>query len=101
MTFPLGLQRRDIDNDAAAGVGALAKANRQDAAGNTKILNCARERKGVGRDDANIPLEIDKGFFVEIFRVDNSRIDIRENFKFVGTAHIVAIAARAVAHDTA
>src|SRR5215472_13315348 len=38
-SFPLGLERGHVDDDAAAGVGALANADRQHAARNLEIFD--------------------------------------------------------------
>src|SRR5215472_13484253 len=41
-TLPLGLERRDVDDDAAAGVGAFTNADGQHAAGNLEVFHRAR-----------------------------------------------------------
>ena len=55
--FPFRLQRRHVDDDAAARVGALAQADGQHAARNAEILDGARQREGIGRNDADIALK--------------------------------------------
>ncbi|KAG0162659.1 hypothetical protein DFQ30_001547, partial [Apophysomyces sp. BC1015] len=97
--FPLGLKWRDVDDDPTARVRRLAQAHGQHVARNAKVLNRARERKRVRRDDTHVALEIDKGFLIEILRIDNRRVDVREDLEFVRTADIVAVAGRAVADD--
>ena len=49
--FPLGLERGDVDDDAAAGVGGFADADGEDVAGDFEVLDGAGEGEGVGRDD--------------------------------------------------
>src|SRR5215469_14214406 len=68
--FPLRLERSDVDNDAAAGIGALSDADRQYAARNLEIFDRARQSEGVWRDDADVRLYCDEGFFVEFLRID-------------------------------
>src|SRR6478609_594824 len=83
VAFPFGFQRRHVDDDAAARVGAFAQADRQDAARNAEVFNRAGQRKRVRRDDANITLEVHERAFVEILGVDDGGIDVRENLEFV------------------
>src|SRR3546814_7518238 len=56
MAFPFGFQRRDVDDDAAARVGALAEADHQHIARDAEIFHRAGQRKRVRRDDADIGL---------------------------------------------
>ena len=100
MPFPLRLQRRDVDDDAATRVGALAQANGQYIARNAEVLDGAGKREGVRRDDANITLNVDKALVVKVFRVNDRRVDIGEYLELVGAAHIVAIARHPVGNDT-
>src|SRR3954454_2974412 len=53
--FPLRLERRDVHDDPAAGVGGLAEADSEDIARNTEVLHGAGEGERVGRDDADLP----------------------------------------------
>src|SRR6185312_6942686 len=68
---PLGLERGHVDDDAAARVGALAQAYRQHAARDAEILHRASQGKGIGRDDADIRLDVDKAFRIEGLGVDD------------------------------
>jgi hypothetical protein len=43
--FPFGLERGDVDDDAAAGVGGFAEADREHVARNAEILYRARQRE--------------------------------------------------------
>jgi cyanophycin synthetase len=54
VAFPLRLQRRHVDDDAAARVGALAQAHGQHAARDAEVLHGARQREGIRRDDAHV-----------------------------------------------
>jgi len=99
VAFPFRLQRGDVDDDAAAGVGAFAQADHQCAARDAKVLHRARQREAVGRDDAGVAFHVDKTALVEILRVHHGRVEVGEHFEFIGAAHVVAIARRAVADD--
>src|SRR5580765_7554796 len=99
IAFPLRLERCDVDDDAATRVGRFAETDRQYVAWNAEVLHRARQRERIRRNDADIALEIDEGFFIEIFWIDDGRIDIGENLEFIGTANIVAIRRRTVRHD--
>src|SRR5471032_279001 len=101
VTFPFGLERRHVHNDPAARIGGLAEANRQARARNPEILDRPRKREGVRRDDADVALEVDERFLVEILRVDNRRIDVGEDLEFVCHTNVITVAGRAIAHDLA
>src|ERR1700681_7787 len=60
IAFPLRLERRDVDDDAAAGVRALAQTNCEHISGDAKVLHGAGERKRVRGDDAPIAPEVYK-----------------------------------------
>ncbi len=89
--FPFRLKGGDVDDDAAAGVGAFAEADGEDVAGDAEVFDSAGKGKGVWGDDANIAFEIDHGSGVEIFGIDDGGMDIGEYFEFVGDADIVAV----------
>ena len=97
MAFPTGFQWRDVDDNAAAGISALAKADDQHIAGYAKIFNRAGQGKAVGRDDADIGLAIHKAFWVKILGVDDGAIDIGENLELVRHARVIAIRGQAIA----
>lgn len=97
MTFPFRLKRRDIHNDAAAGVGTLANANSEDVSRDAEILNTSRERERVGRHDANIPLQIHERLRVEVLWINNGVEDFGEDLELISHAQIVAVARQAVA----
>src|SRR5688572_12834118 len=48
VAFPLRLERRDVDDDAAARVGRLADADHQGVSGDAEVLDGARQGKRVG-----------------------------------------------------
>ena len=96
MAFPLRLQRRDVDDDAAARVGALAQTDGQHVTRNTEVLDGAGQGKGIRRNDADVALDVDKALLVEILRVHHGRMDVGEHLEFVGAAHIVAVAGHTV-----
>src|SRR5690606_28209708 len=100
VALPLGLQRRHVDDDAAAGIGAFAEADREHLARNAKVLHRPRQRERIGRDDADIAHKIHEGFLVERLGIDDGRVDIGEYLEFVRAADVVAIAAGAITDDT-
>ena len=99
VAFPLRLERGNVDDNAAASVSGLAQADGQDVARNAEIFDCARQCKGVGRNDAAVIFDCNEVFRVEVFRVDDGAVDIGEDFKFIGTADVVAVAGCAVGND--
>src|SRR5581483_6576326 len=60
VALPLGLERRDVDDDAAARVGRLAEADREDVPRDAEELHGARERERVRRDDADVAAVVDE-----------------------------------------
>lgn len=99
MPFPFRFQRRDIDDNAAARIGRLAQANRQDIARDTEILDRPSQRKRVRWNDADIGLHIDEAVRVEVLRIDNGRIDVGKDLEFIRTPDIIAITGCAVGND--
>ena len=97
--FPLRLERRHVDDDPAARVGALAEADDQRRARDAEILHRARERERVRRNDADVRMHVDETLLVERLRVDDRRVDVREDLEFARAAHVVAVARRSVRHD--
>ena len=80
MSFPFWLEGSDVNDDTASGIGRFAEADRQDISRDTEVFDRARQRERVWRDDADIGIDIDKTFVVEIFRIDDSRIDQCQEF---------------------
>ena len=60
MTFPLRLERRDVDDDAATGVGAFTQADGQHVARNAEVFDGAGQGEGVRRNDAHVALDVDE-----------------------------------------
>ena len=91
--FPLGLERGDVDDDAATRIRALAQADGEHAARDAEVLDRACQRKAVGRDDAHVAVDVDKTFLVEILGVDHGAVDVGEHLA-VSYTHLRA-------HETA
>ena len=101
MTFPFGLEGSDVDDDAAAGVGAFAKAHGKDVTRDAKVFHAARQRKGVGWHDTFIGGDVHKRILRKALGIDDGVEDIGEHLKFVRHAQIVAVAGDAVADHAA
>ena len=102
MPFPLRLKWSHIHDDATAGVGGLAQADRQHIGRNTEILHRARQSEGIGRNDAVIVFDANEAGGVEVLRVHHvAGVHIGENLELAGAAHIVAIAGGTVGDDLA
>ena len=99
MAFPFGLERGDVDDDAAARIGRFAEADDQRVARDAEIFHRAREDKRVRRDDADIRLAIDETLRREILRVHDRGIDIGEDFELVRHPGVVAVGRQAVGDD--
>src|ERR1019366_8043458 len=97
--LPLGLERRDVDDDSAARIGTLAEADRQHVSWNAEVLERAGQGEAVGRNHADIGVDIDEAFLVEVLRIDDGREDVREDLEFGRAADVVAVARGAVAED--
>ena len=96
MAFPFGFERRDIDDDSASGIGRFTQADGQDVARNSKILDGACQRKGVGGNDAYVAHYIDEAVLIKMLGVHRGGIDVGKHLELAGAAHIVAIAGGAV-----
>ncbi|MNY11780.1 hypothetical protein D3C86_1448280 [compost metagenome] len=101
MPFPLRLKRRDVDDDAAARVGAFTQANGQYITRNAEIFDGAGQGEGVRRNDAHVAVDVDEAAGIEVLRVDDGRIDVGEHLEMIGATHIVAVARHAVGDHTA
>jgi hypothetical protein len=66
-----------------------------------EVLDRARQRKAVGRDDADVALEVHEAALVEVLGVHHRRVHVGEDLEFVGAPDVIAIARRAVAHQLA
>ena len=102
---PLGLQRCDVDDDAAAGVGALAHADHQDVARDVEGLHSLAQREAVGRDDhvvlaGDVGVDGDEGAVIEVFWIDDRGPAIQggvgKDLEERADADVVAVAGYAV-----
>jgi hypothetical protein len=99
MTFPLRLQGRDVHDNAATCVGALADTEREHVARNAEILNAAGERKRVRRHQTRRAAHIHKRARIECFRINDGVKDVGKNLEFIRYSQVVTIARQAVADD--
>src|SRR5580658_9888693 len=99
--LPFRLERGYVDDYAAARESAFADRDDEDVAGNSEVLDRARQRKRVGRDDADIAVEIDEALLIEGLRVDDGGVDVGKDLELARAAHIVAVARGAVRDDAA
>src|SRR5207244_9405237 len=99
MALPFGLERCDIDDDAAARVGGFANADRQDVPRDAEVLDRPPERERVRRDDAHFALELDKGARIEMLGIHNGRVDVGEDAELIGHANIVTVRRQAEADN--
>ena len=70
VALPLGLEWRHIHDDAAARIGRFAQANSQHIARDAEVLHRAGERKGVGRNHADVPFNVYETVLVEMLGID-------------------------------
>src|SRR5690554_888219 len=101
LPFPLRLQRSDVNDDSATGVGALAQTNGKNTPWNTEVFNGTRQGEAVGRDHAHIANKVDKTVFVEVLRVDGGTVNVGKDLEFVAAAYVVAVTRGAVGYDPA
>src|SRR5690554_4522295 len=60
VAFPLGLQRRDVHDDSAAGISRFAQADHQHVTRDAEVFDRAGQDKAVGRNHADVGLAIDE-----------------------------------------
>ena len=101
MAFPFRFERRDVDDDPAAGVRRFSNADREDLAGDPEIFDATGQRKRVGRHDANIGLDIHERPVIKRLGIDHSVENIGKNLELVGDAEVVAVARKPVANHAA
>lgn len=99
VAFPFGFEGRDVDNDAAAGVGALAEADGHDVARDAEVFDGAREGEAVGGDDDVVVLDVDEALGVEMLGVNDGAVDVGEELELVGATDVVAVAGCPVRDD--
>ncbi len=58
-----------------------------------------RQRERVRRDDADVRLDVDERLRIEVLRIDDRVVDVREHLELVADAHVVAVRRHAVGDD--
>src|SRR6185312_12362528 len=86
-------------DDARVSRHALPETNREHIARNPEILDGARQRERIRRNDADVAGEVDERLLVEVLRIDDRRVDVGEDLEFARAADVVAVARRPVRHD--
>ena len=89
--FPFRLERGDVDDESAPRVRGLAHTHRQHVARDPEVLHRSGERERIGRDDADVGLEVHERPGVEVLRVDHRAVDVGEHLELVGHADVVAV----------
>src|SRR3546814_14791739 len=97
MAFPAGLERGDIDDDAASRIGRFAEADDGYVPREAEIFDRAGEREAVRRDDAHVGLAVDEAVRREILGVDDRAVDIGEYLEFGRDARVITVGGEAVA----
>ena len=91
MAFPARFKRGDVDDQAAARIGAFAKAYDEYVFRDFEILNAVSQREAVRRDDADIGFAINEALIGEVFWVDHGVINIGEDFEIWRAAAVIAV----------
>src|ERR1700691_2722517 len=99
LAFPFGLQRGDVNDDAATGVGGFPQADNQDVARNAKIFDGVAERETVRGNDANVGLAVHETGGLKGLGIDHRGINIGEDLELVRDAGVIAVAGQAVADN--
>ena len=102
LAAPLWLDRRDVHDDSASRVCALADADRQVFARHRDMLDRLAQRKAVRRDEHVIAARLvtvdgDEASLREFFRIDNLGVHVREDLEDRAYAQVVAVAGNAKA----
>ena len=90
--LPFRLEGRDVDDDAAARVGAFSQTDGHHVSRNSEILHRARERKTIWRNDDMIAFHVDETLRVKLLGIDDRAIHIGEKFELVRAADVIAVA---------
>src|SRR5439155_22267490 len=90
VSFPFRLERGHVGDDPAPGVGRFPDADRHRAAWYAEILDTSAERERIGWDDADVPFVIDERFRIELLRIDDRAVDVREDLEFIGDPEVIA-----------
>src|SRR4030095_11874365 len=97
MPLPAGLERSHIDDDPAAGIGRLAKADDQHILGHAEIFDRPRQGETIRWNNANVGLPVDEAVGGEVLGVDGRAVDVGENLEFVGDSRVITVGRQAVA----
>src|SRR2546427_2709286 len=89
--LPLGLERCDVDDDAAARIGGLPEAYREHTARDLQPLDRARQGERVRGYDADRTTEFNEGLLIKVLGIDNGAVHVGKDLKLVGHSQIVAI----------
>src|SRR5215203_703397 len=100
IAFPLRFERGDVGDDAAAGVCGFAQAYRQDVARDPEVLHRASQGKAVGRNDADVTVELDEAARIKVLRINDDGEDVGKNSELGRHAHIVPVGRDAVGNRT-
>ena len=92
MAFPFGLEWGHIHDDAAARIGALSNADRQDVPRNSEILDAPSQRERIWRHNAGVALQIDKGLRIEVLRINDRVKHIGEHLELIRHPQVITVA---------
>src|SRR5579872_6387264 len=99
MPLPLRLERRHIDDDAAARIGGFAEADHENITGDAEIFDGGGERETVAGDDAYVRFAIDEALCREGFGVDDDAFDIGEDLEVPVDPRVIAIGGKPIGDD--
>src|SRR6266567_3579924 len=91
MAFPFRLERRHVDDDAAARIGRFAETDDENVARHAEILDRRRQRETVRRHDADIELAINEARRQKRLGIDDGAVDIGKDLELAAHPRIVAI----------
>lgn len=100
MPLPLRFEGGHIHDDAAACVGRLADADGEDVTGNAEVLDATCKGEGIGRDDADIGLDIDERLLIELLGIDHRAVDVGEDLELIRHPEVISVAGESVTDDT-
>jgi hypothetical protein len=99
MTFPLGLERRDIADNPTTCVCGLTETDNKDVSWDAEVLDGTSQSERVRWDDARITRHVNKALVVEFLGINHCTVDVSEDLELRRTAHIVSVAGCTVADD--
>src|SRR5450756_1551633 len=95
-TFPFGLKRCHVNNNARSRICTLANDKAQDIPGNPEVLETACKSEGVRRDDAGVTVHVHETSPSERLWIDNGIEDIGEDLELVRHTHVISIGRHAI-----